>query len=656
VLDVPYLPQSVLLCGGAAIAMVERWWGRRGVYAGDFADLVRPASDGILTTDLVSATRARGWDTRVFRGTSELVRRNLRDGVPVVALIQVGRDRYHYVVVLGWNDGHVVFHDPATAPFTTLGEDAFLARWAGADLWALVVLPAPAAAVTASAGNAVPVPIDSTMPCPPWLDRALEAAAANRLDEAASLLAQAGRACPLEPLVLRETAAVRFRQGRHAEVIRLASEYLGLVPDDEHGWQLLATSRYLAGDRDGALQAWNETGRPTVDLVRIDGVREIRFREIAGAMSLPAGTLLTPSRLALARRRVSDVPALRRAAVEYQPVPGGIVEVRAAVVERPTVDPAWRMVAAGAIRAVAQHEVSLEVASPTGAGELWTGSWRWESARPRSGFRLDMPVDRGFPGVIAVEGAWERFRFALDASKTTISEETRRSAALGVGGWVTGGFRPSAALRLERWSGNRQYLAASVGAEIRARDDRFELAARSERAVALSARPSYTSGGARTAWASSLGLSRATWSARLGLDWADRHAPRGTWPVAGGALSWAIPLRAHAPTGSGFLVGGSVGRRIVHAGLAGDLPLHRTGLLVIAAGIFLDAVDIVAAADGSPVARFYLDGGAGLRIGIVDGQLGVLRIDLARSLVADRHFALTLGVHQSWPLFEHGHR
>jgi hypothetical protein len=34
----------------------------------------------------------------------------------------------------------------------------------------------------------------------------------------------------------------------------------------------------------------------------------------------------------------------------------------------------------------------------------------------------------------------------------------------------------------------------------------------------------------------------------------------------------------------------------------------------------------------------------------------VLRIDLARSLLADRHFALTLGVHQSWPLFEHGYR
>jgi len=636
--------------------MVERWWGRRGVYARDFASLIRPSSGGILTTDLESATRDRGWDTRVFRGTPDLVQQNLRDSVPVVALMEVGRDRYHYVVLLGWGHGQVVFHDPATAPFTTIDENAFLARWAEANWWALVVRPAPIASVKTSADSTSPVPISSAMPCPPWIDRALDAVAADQLDEASGLLARAGQACPLEPLVLRETAGVRFKQGRHAEVIRLVSEYLALVPDDEYGWQLLATSRYLAGDPDGALEAWNRVGRPTVDLVRIDGVRKVRFREIAGAMSVPPGTLLTPSRLALARRRVSDVPALRRATVDYQPVPGGIVEARATVVERPTVEPAWQLVAAGAIRAVVQREVGLEVASPTGAGELWTGNWRWEPARSRGVIRVDMPANPGFQGILAIEGAWERFRFALDPARTMVFEETRRSTAVGFGTWITAGWRPSAALRFERWSGDRRFLAASMGAELRAHDNRVVMGVRTEHAVALSAHPSYTSGGAGAGWASSLGLSRAAWSVRLGFDWAGTHAPLGSWPVVGGALSWTIPLRAHSPTGGGFLAGRRVGRKIIHAGLAGDRPLYRNGLLVIAAGLFLDAAEVTSAVDGSPDARFYLDGGAGLRIGIAGGQLGVLRIDLARSLVADRHFALTLGVHRRWPLFELGNQ
>lgn len=668
VLDVPYLPQSVLLCGGAAVAMVERWWGQRGVYAEDFASLIRPASGGILTTDLESATRARGWDTRAVRGTPELVQRSLRDGVPVVALIQVGGDRYHYVVVLGWRDGQVVVHDPATAPYTTIEEDSFLARWAGADWWALLVRPVPVAPVPAgtdSTAQAPPVPAgtDSTaqaptvpaMPCPPWIDQALDAVAANRLDDASGLLAEASQACPMEPLVLRETAAVRFKQGRHQEVIRVVSRYLALVPGDELGWQLLATSRYLVGDEDGALRAWNRIGRPTVDIVRIHGVRTIRFREIAGAVSLPPGTLLTPSRLALARRRVSDIPALHQATVDYKPVPGGMVEVQAAVVERPRVERLWRLAASGAVRAIAQSEVGLEVASPTGGGELWTGSWRWEAARPRGVLRGDVPTDPGFPGILSIEGAWERFRFALDDSETEVFEDTRRSTVVGFGGWVTPALRPSAALRLERWSGNRRHLAASVGTVLRARDNRLQMAFRTEHAFALSAHPSYTSAGVRAAWASSLGLGRSGWSARSGFDWAGRQAPPGTWPVAGGALPWTIPLRAHVPTDGGYLVGRGIGRGIIHAGLAGDRTLYRTGPLLFAAGLFLDAARIVDAVDASPGARFYLDGGGGLRIGLAEGQLGVLRIDLARGLVTDRQFALTVGVHQGWPLFQGGY-
>ena len=655
VLDVPYLAQSALLCGGAAVAMVERWWGRRGVYAQDFAGLVRPASGGILTTDLVAATRARGWDAQVFRGTPALVQRDLREGVPVVALIRVAPERYHYVVVLGWSDGSVIFHDPATDPYTSLDEESFLARWDGAERWALVVRPGAVAPVVADVDGGG-VAAEPAMPCPPWLDAALDAGAAGRLEDASRLLGQASRACPDEPLVLRETAGVRFKQGRDAEVIRLASEYLAIVPDDDLAWQLLATSRYRAGDRAGALLAWNHVGRPTIDLVRIDGVREIRFRELARAISASPGTLLTPSRLALARRRVSDVPALRRSTVDYQPVPGGLVEVRASVVERPTVDRAWRLAAAGAIRAVAQHEVGLEIASPTGGGELWTASWRWVSARPRGLLRLEMPVDAAFPGILTIEGDWERFRFAMGPAGATASEDTRRSAVVGFGGWVTPGLRPSVALRFERWSGDRRYLVPFVGAEVRARNNRFVLAARAEHAVALTNQPSYSSGGTQAAWASSLGLVRAAWSARLGFDWVGRRTPLGAWPVAGADLSWALPLRAHTLTNDGRIQGARAGRAITSAGLAGDRPFYRNGPLVVAAGLFLDAARIAHAADGTPDTHFYLDGGGGLRVSLGDGQLGVLRIDLARSLVTDRRTVLTLGLHRSWPLFQQDFR
>jgi hypothetical protein len=130
----------------------------------------------------------------------------------------------------------------------------------------------------------------------------------------------------------------------------------------------------------------------------------------------------------------------------------------------------------------------------------------------------------------------------------------------------------------------------------------------------------------------------------------------GTWPVAGGNLSWQIPLRATPPNGGRPLAGRSAGRGIVHAGVAGDHPLYRVGPLILAAGVFLDAARVVAPADGSRDGRSYLDGGAGIRIGIADGQLGVLRIDFARGLLADRRSAVTVGVHRSWPPFARGPR
>jgi hypothetical protein len=153
-------------------------------------------------------------------------------------------------------------------------------------------------------------------------------------------------------------------------------------------------------------------------------------------------------------------------------------------------------------------------------------------------------------------------------------------------------------------------------------------------------------------WASSLGLGRAAWSTRLGFNWVSSATPLGAWPVVGGNLSWAIPLRAEPLADGGLLAGRSTGRGIIHAGLAADYPVYRLGPIVFAAGVFLDGAEVRSAADGSAQSRFALDGGGGIRIGIVDGQLGVLRVDLATGLLADRRSALTVGVHRNWPPFK----
>lgn len=648
VLDVPYLPQSILLCGGAALAMVERWWGKRGVYPEDFASLVKPELGGILASDLAAAARGRSWDTRLIPGSAELVKQYLAEAVPVLAQIQVARNRFHFVVVLSWSGGRVVYHDPARSPFVSVDESRFLARWTGADRWAMVIRPAAPAPAVVAVALPDSIAVNAT-PCAPWIDHAMDAAALRQLEDASRLLDAASRACPGEPLVLRELAAVRFKQGRYTEAIALAAEYLERVPGDRLAWQMLASSRYLVGDEAGALDAWNRVGSPVVDLLRIDGARNTRFRGIADAVSVPHGTVLTPSRLALARRRVTEVPALRAAAIEYQPVPGGIVELRVAVSERPRMDRAWLLLASGVIRGLAQREVGFQVANPAGAGELWSAEWRWQRARARTAARLDLPVKFGWPGIVTVQAAREAFRFDFGGSGAGVLEEDRRAATFGFGGWVAEFVRPAVAARVEHWSGNRRFIVLSAGAELRVLRDRLAISAAGGQAVARSAHPAYTEARIEMLWTSGHGLSRPAWSSRIGVNWVSRAAPAGLWPVAGSDLSWAIPLRAHSATDGGTLRGRNTGRAILHGGLSGDHPVARVGPLVVAVGAFLDGAGILGAAEPSLGDRVYLDGGAGLRIGVPGGSLGVLRIDVAHGFLAGGGVMLTAGVHQRWP-------
>ena len=91
-LDVPYVPQSGALCGGAALAMVLRYWGRPGVLAEDFAALVEPGQAGIRTGALGGGRRGPRVDRASLAGNSGRGRDHLAQGRPVIALIRAGSD------------------------------------------------------------------------------------------------------------------------------------------------------------------------------------------------------------------------------------------------------------------------------------------------------------------------------------------------------------------------------------------------------------------------------------------------------------------------------------------------------------------------------------------------------------------------------------
>ena len=124
-LDVPFISQSELLCGGAAAAMVLRYWGERGISAETFSHLVDRSAAGIRTDVLLDELRRRGWTADGGDGDELALRRELSSGRPVLTLIEDRPSTFHYVVLVGWHERGVVFHDPARGPFIVMSTGEF---------------------------------------------------------------------------------------------------------------------------------------------------------------------------------------------------------------------------------------------------------------------------------------------------------------------------------------------------------------------------------------------------------------------------------------------------------------------------------------------------------------------------------------------------
>src|SRR5207247_1730718 len=216
VLDVPYLPQSEALCGGAAAAMVMRYWGARGVRRETCASLVERDAGGIPTGALASALEQRGWTVVAGAMDGGQVGEQLALGRPVIALIEDRPLRYHYVVLVSWqktedgrrkaDDEAVIVHDPARAPFRVLDGARFERVWAKADHWALVALP-PARLESARApGESEDVAPSAA--CAGTVAAGVKLARENDRDGARATLARAASECPGDSAPWRELAGI----------------------------------------------------------------------------------------------------------------------------------------------------------------------------------------------------------------------------------------------------------------------------------------------------------------------------------------------------------------------------------------------------------------------------------------------------------------
>src|SRR5438270_13902954 len=89
-LRVPYVPQTDALCGGAAAAMVFRYWGDAHAGAAQFTALVQRGpggSVGIADDVLAGAIRGEGWRTERAGDSIDGLRARIDARPPVIVLL-----------------------------------------------------------------------------------------------------------------------------------------------------------------------------------------------------------------------------------------------------------------------------------------------------------------------------------------------------------------------------------------------------------------------------------------------------------------------------------------------------------------------------------------------------------------------------------------
>jgi Papain-like cysteine protease AvrRpt2 len=648
-ISVPYVPQTDALCGGAAAAMVFRYWGEAHAGVEPFAALVERRAGGVTGISgevLDRAVRERGWRTERTSASLESLRERLERRQPVIVLIADRRDLFHYVVVVGFDASAVIVHDPAWGPSRHLPLSEFSRLWAASEHWSLVILPNEAGTLPGVARRTETSPLEgtaivpSTDRCDLLLSRAIADVGARGLDDADSILGEVRAHCPASAGPLRELAGVRFAQKRWKDATALAREALAIAPGDAYALEVLASSRFMEDDPIGALRAWNQIDRPQLDLVRIEGLRHARYQTIAEALRLRPNTLLTADAFQQASHRLNELPDRSTARLAVRPEADGFASVDVVIAERAGLPRGLGGWASAGVRAGVDREAALSLPGFAGQGEVWTASWRWWNNRPRVAVGFAAPRVGGLFGVWRVEGSWEAETYTTDG--IAFRRESRQHAGLSVSDWLSGQVRYSINAGLDSWDTGRK--AASVGGSIERRwfRDRLSVGGDVMTWLGIEGR-GFQTGGVRATGRSSTDARDWVYQATIGSALVSNDAPLALWPGAGEGRARSELLRAHPLLDAGILdvsAQSAFGRSIIYGSAEAQRWFARPRLVRLGAAAFVDVADARRQLSIGTSARFT-DIGAGLRVR-VPGVNKVLRIDVAHGL-QDGADALTIG-------------
>jgi hypothetical protein len=469
-------------------------------------------------------------------------------------------------------------------------------------------------------------------------------ALAGRPDAAKDYLAEVAALCPHSPRPVREMAALEFRRENWSAAALLAAAAVRRDPQDRLGWKLLATSRFLSGQREEALSAWNRIGEPRLDLVQINGFDHTPTRLVYQYLGEEPRTLLTPERLRRVQRRIDALPAAQLSRVSYRPLAGGTAQLEVNVVERPAFSSPLSVLLQSGVRAIAERAIGADVFGIASSGESVRLLGQWQPNRSHGALSVSAPRFLGLPGIVTAEALTDdqSYRIAPASRESPPVREKRNRASLSVAHWWTADTRAAATVAADDWSALGRFgsLAGDVGRRLLG--NHVSVGALGAGWWSSGSAPFYAAG-VHASGRTRPTPERARMRLDLSYDYASTRAPLALWSGAGTGSARALLLRAHPLVRDGVIEGTAFGRELLAASLQAEMPLASLGPARLRAVAFIDAAKVLAPTRGDAA----FDIGIGLRLQ-PPGWKSALRVDLATPW-GTAHPRLSVGWQGEWP-------
>jgi tetratricopeptide (TPR) repeat protein len=642
-LEVPFVAQRKDTCGAAALAMVLRYWGDDATHDDVARTLLTPELHGIAGSRLAEFARGRGMEAVAYKGDMANLREFVGKGRPLIVAWDMGRGRYHDVVVVGFDDerGAVLVHNPAEGASRAVEKRAFEKRWAGAGYWTLLVARDRAVAAPATYEELVA--------------RGVAAGRSGSHAEAEDALQRAIAAAPSRPEARVELAGLRFLEKKYEDAAAGFASALIYQPDP-YAREMLAASLHLAGHTEDALKEWNRLGQPRLDLVEIKGLVHTHDRVARRELTVFPEGVLDLGAYRESRLRLEELGIFKR--IELRPLPKqrGHVDLEVDLAERHGFGDLVEVGTRSAIFAI-RKKVVLRYFNLAGEGINLGLDYKWQKTQPHLKGSVEWPRPFGLPANLRVEALRARPSYDLGGPFTlrTRGGDVSLRRVVGPGTVAEAGWR----VRDRTFSIARpdapdgRISGYQLGLDHRfvdRRRNRFDMSARFFQALSsLGSDLSYPLGQVALRYHGFLSLpdgkpiARSALAAQLILGRGGRRTPLDEMFTPGASSEMDYPLRGHYVRRRGILGGTAIGKDLDLLNVELRRRLADAARFQLGAVAFYDGARLPATAQGG--SRRMHDLGLGLRLA---SRGLLLRLDYGRSVSGDGKNAWTGGLGQAF--------